>query len=536
MSENSVDTMICKRITVNLSEKQRELQKIHQKKFNLGIEENQLEDENYLHENQLEMATKIRMCFDDRSTLSVSAIAPCQSGKTGAMIALVGESMKHHEILLENIFLITGHSSKSWEEQTRTRLPDCLSSRVFHRNNLLAFRSIVATKRNVLIIIDEMHIAAGEQKSLHNLFKSLGFMNSETMRQQDIKIAEFSATPDGVIDSRIKQWGKHEHKTVKGEPGPNYMSLEKYDESGRLREAEDLTGFTRDGCRAVHEKAKENLSDLIVEIQRFYGEDYRHHIIRMPQHKDAQAMLKANIEECIGNVFEVKTWAEARDEISCLDTFLKVKPPKHTFILVKEMLRCADTIEKRHLGVVYERYSKNPSDSAQIQGLLGRVCGYGVPDDILVYVKLESVRKYMEIKVGDFKTKPTKKWKSVTTGKRTYADNENYSCSSNSNNPLHTDNLKWYIFDSRENTERFVELNLNFKMSTRYNYKANNVNDRHKTAKQLAIAQHQFTTANNRWKRIMCGSDDRYAVYWDGNHPSAPKEITGLELASDSSE
>ena len=489
-----------------------------------------------IYDNQLKLATDIRKCFDDRSTLVVSAIAPCQSGKTGAMICLVGELMKHQDIQLEDIFIITGHSSKSWEEQTRTRLPDCLSSRVFHRNNLLAFRSIVATKRNVLIIIDEMHIAAGEQKSLHNLFKSLGFMNSETMRQQDIKIAEFSATPDGVIDSRIKQWGKHEHKTVKGEPGPNYMSLEKYDESGRLREAEDLTGFTRDGCRAVHEKAKENLSDLIVEIQRFYGEDYRHHIIRMPQHKDAQAMLKANIEECIGNVFEVKTWAEARDEISCLDTFLKVKPPKHTFILVKEMLRCADTIEKRHLGVVYERYSKNPSDSAQIQGLLGRVCGYGVPDDILVYVKLESVRKYMEIKVGDFKTKPTKKWKSVTTGKRTYADNENYSCSSNSNNPLHTDNLKWYIFDSRENTERFVELNLNFKMSTRYNYKANNVNDRHKTAKQLAIAQHQFTTANNRWKRIMCGSDDRYAVYWDGNHPSAPKEITGLELASDSSE
>lgn len=519
MSE--IDTMICKRITVNLSEKQRERQKIHQKKFNLDVEENQLEDENYLHENQLEMATKIRECFDDRSTLFVSAIAPCQSGKTGTMIALVGEILKHQEIPIENIFLITGHSSKSWEEQTRTRLPNCLSDRVFHRNRLNQFQVEVSGKTNVLIIIDEMHIAAGDKKTVYDVFKNLGYMDSKNLYEKDIKIAEFSATPDGVIVSR-KQWSIDQHRIVKGNAGPGYTSHEDYLENGRMMQSKDLSGFTKSNDPVAKEQATQNVADLATTIKERYGSDHLYHIIRMPQKTDAQTMLKDNLHECVGNEFNVLTWDESKTDISCIDTLLQVKPSKHTFILVKEMLRCADTIEKKFIGVVYERHSKNPSDSAQIQGLAGRVCGYGVPNHILVYVNVASIKKYIELCEGNFENIECIRWKSTTTkGKGTYADNEN--CSSSSKSSDNTE-IGYKLFDDNERHTsllKFCKEQLKWTPKADAGYDINALKDH--TSHEI-IARKWGLNKNNM-RRVVRGIDGKWVVYWlKEEFPNVPRD------------
>lgn len=514
--------MICKRVTVNLSEKQRERQKIHQKKFNLGVEENQLEDENYLHENQLEMATKIMECFDDRSTLSVSAIAPCQSGKTGTMIALVGEIMKHHEIPLENVFLITGHSSKSWEEQTRTRLPDCLSGRVFHRNKLNNFQVEVSGKTNVLIIVDEMHIAAGDKKTVYDVFKNLGYMNSKNLYEKDIKIAEFSATPDGVIVSR-KQWSADQHKIVKGNPGTGYTSHADYLESGRMMQSKDLSGFTKNNDPDAKEQAKENVAYLATSIIEYHGSDnHLYHIIRMPQKTEAQAMLKSNIYECAGNNFNVLTWDESRTDISCLDTLLQVKPPKHTFILIKEMLRCADTIEKKFIGDVYERYSKNPSDSAQIQGLAGRVCGYGVPKCIRVYVNVASIKKYIELYEGNFENIERMSWKSTTTGKGTYADSESYS-SSKSSDEITEIGYKLFVEKDRHTSLlKFCKEHLEW--TPKSNAGCNIAALENCTSREI-ITRKWGLSKTNTPRRLAKGTDGKWVVYWiKDQFPNVPSD------------
>ena len=67
-------------------------------------------------------------------------------------------------------------------------------------------------------------------------------------------------------------------------------------------------------------------------------------------------------------------------------------------------------------------------------------------------------------------------------------------------------------------------------------YKANDENYRDNTAKQLAVSQYQLSKSKNRFKRIVCGSDDKYAVYWDGDNSDAPTEIVATQLASESSE
>lgn len=481
--------------------------------FNLQLKRKEHNGELTIHDNQIETATKIREYFDVRSTLAVSVIAPCQSGKTGTMIALAGELMKHHEIPLENIFIITGHSSISWEQQTRDRFPICLRNRVYHRTKLTnKFQLDVWDKKNVLIIIDEMHIAAGDKKTVYDVFKNLGYMDSKNLYENDIKIAEFSATPDGVIVSRMKQWSKYEHKTVKGNPGPGYTSHVDYLESGRMLQSEDLSGYTKNKDSFVRKKAIQNVINLIIKIRETFGSGNRYHIIRMPQLKDAQDMLKENILNCADNGFDTMSYDEkSREDIPCINKLLGTEPSKHTFIFVKEMLRCSDTIEKKFLGVVYERYSESPSsESTQIQGLAGRVCGYDVPSDIIVYVNIPSVEKYIKLYEGNFEDIEKMKWRSITTGKGTYADNENYSSSSKSSDNIE---IGYRLFDDNErhtSLPKFCKEQLKWKPKADAGYKINALKDH---ASDQIIAR-KWGLDNNITRRVVRGKDGKWVVYW----------------------
>jgi hypothetical protein len=75
-----------------------------------------------------------------------------------------------------------------------------------------------------------------------------------------------------------------------------------------------------------------------------------------------------------------------------------MKPEKHTFIFIKEHLRCAVTLEnKETFGVLYERISAQIADDAIIQGLLGRACGYNssIGDNgIHVFTNVDTVDRY----------------------------------------------------------------------------------------------------------------------------------------------
>jgi hypothetical protein len=63
---------------------------------------------------------------------------------------------------------------------------------------------------------------------------------------------------------------------------------------------------------------------------------------------------------------------------------LSVKPTKHTFIFIKDTLRCAVTIPKDYIGILYDRFTNVPNESSVIQGLLGRATGFG-SEHIIVF-------------------------------------------------------------------------------------------------------------------------------------------------------
>jgi hypothetical protein len=98
------------------------------------------------------------------------------------------------------------------------------------------------------------------------------------------------------------------------------------------------------------------------------------------------------------------------------------------------MLRCAKTLKKKYIGILYDRYSKNPDDTTIIQGLVGRDTGYDNNKLSICYTNINSIERYEDLWKSNFEDK-TIKWNSKTTkytngilsGKNTFNDPKNYN-------------------------------------------------------------------------------------------------------------
>jgi hypothetical protein len=77
-----------------------------------------------------------------------------------------------------------------------------------------------------------------------------------------------------------------------------------------------------------------------------------------------------------------------------MDELLAKAPLRHTFLFIKEKLRCAKTLNKDHLGVLYERITEKPQMDTIIQGLVGRLTGYHQNKNSVVFSNKELVQEY----------------------------------------------------------------------------------------------------------------------------------------------
>lgn len=136
-----------------------------------------------IYPNQRAASARVVNAFEQNSELAMMMVVGlAQGGKTGAMLACSQDFMNHSTLGVppENIYFITGFSSVEWEEQTKARLPPSLQNNVYHRNKLpRGFKNSIQDKTNVLILIDEVQIAAGKTHTLAKVFETLGFLDME---------------------------------------------------------------------------------------------------------------------------------------------------------------------------------------------------------------------------------------------------------------------------------------------------------------------------------------------------------------------
>ena len=331
---------------------------------------------NDLFDNQVQFGRIIYNKFLDRSLHTVLAVALTQSGKTGSMLSVVYHFISSPvlAIPLRNVFIITGHSSSEWLLQTKQRFPSSMRHNIYHRNGLDDFSLRIKDLTNLLILIDETQVAASVNQSIQAALRKAG-VSEDTLYFRDIKFVLVSATPNSCVKRFIPQ--RPGHQLVYMEPAPGYRSIFDFFDAGLVHQSLDLCGFDHVTSSVVPSTLDNIRAFPLSSIPKY-------HIIRT-HHSFKHDITIDNFKTVFG---------ESYSYLSMPDLDILSSPPsRHTFIFIKETLRCAKTIDKTYLGVLYERASKKVSDSSIIQGLAGRATGYhSVP--IIIFTNIPSIEKY----------------------------------------------------------------------------------------------------------------------------------------------
>ena len=249
---------------------------------------------------------------------------------------------------------------------------------------------------------------------------------------------EFTATPDGLLYD-LDKWKKQSYRH-QIEPGVGYKGLIDLIAEGRVKQFKKVYGKEED-----KEEVIENINELKEDIDSFMNPMY--HIIRTNT-GDNQSLTINWFKEVFGKRYNYTTYDQSND--SDINTILNKKPKTHTFIFVKELLRCAITLKKTYLGVLYERCVKNINDSVIIQGLGGRMTGYDDNGVTICYTNIDTIMRYEELWGCGFDNKEIV-WKSATTSRK----NGQLVGKNTFNSTKHVDGLESETYDREPHIETF---------------------------------------------------------------------------------
>lgn len=393
------------------------------------------------YENQTSVAVGICNMFNNLSVVIQMVIGYTQSGKTGCMVELIDQMTKNTSppISTQNIFVITGLSSTEWKKQTIERFPECMKVHIFHNGELEKFKTAVAGKQNVLVIVDEAHMASKKEQTMTRIFKELNW-KLDYMMENDIKLVQFSATPDGLVFAlKCSKWPKQHYSITRITPGSGYFGAIQMNERKQLKQIKNIYGRSSKNGKWINEEIREHCLANISEILRdqLSFRESRYLVVRIRGGKQEESYHK-NFSEAIELLPQYdqekfdRTYLHynMRGNVDNISELFSRRPGKHTIVFIKEKMKCAQTLEyvfldektrtttthkvKHNIGVVVERLTKN--DSFTIQGLLGRLCGYEV-HECICYTNLESFKKYEELFESNFDTETLKRvsWNSNTT-------------------------------------------------------------------------------------------------------------------------
>jgi hypothetical protein len=414
ISHEITEQTLTKRVRCDYDLLQQDIMKLRKQNVLNELEILKLTGKSVIFENQEIIASRVVTAFKNRKIINIMVVSKTQSGKTGSMCATIKQYLEDTSNLIpiENIYIITGLSSCEWKEQTKERMPESIQTRVFHRCELPnTFVDEIKDKKNILIIMDEIQVAAKKGQTIYKTFKNAGLLNKSKLYENDIKILEYTATPDGTIYDLMK-WNDASTKIL-ADVGDGYISSYNLLQMGRVKQYKELCGYDKE-TGEVDEEVFENIKEIKNDIDNYVNSLY--HIIRTKN----------------GPYYDFIKY-DRESEIEDINKTIIMKPERHTFIFIKEMLRCAKTLKKRYIGILYDRYSKNPDDTTIIQGLVGRDTGYDNNVISICYTNIDSINRYENLWQSNFEDK-TIKWNSKTTkytngilsGKNTFNDPKDY--------------------------------------------------------------------------------------------------------------
>jgi hypothetical protein len=260
-----------------------------------------------------------------------------------------------------------------------------------HANNLQQLANKIKHKTDVLIIMDEVHVAAAKTQRLDTLFKTAAINDPQHMREHNIRVVQYSATPNRTLYD-LQTWGTAAN-IILAQPGEGYVGTQQLIIQGRIRQFSGEIGLsTQANQEFVHAVTSFNTP--------------RYHIIRInvlesiKSHKEK--IKKIFKQQHIHNIHILSYECSKNTDIKNINKTLETQPKQHTIIILKNMLRCAKTIHKSHIGVLHDRPTNNTHDDVIIQGLTGRITGYDTNQDSIIFTNLKSIHKYETLWENNF--------------------------------------------------------------------------------------------------------------------------------------
>jgi hypothetical protein len=342
---------------------------------------------------QFEQAKKIYKDFYDidcdKKILSL-IVAETQMGKTGIIQALTYEFVKNDNINPLNMFILTGLSSCEWVKQTKERFIDMIRPNIFHRNTIGKFAESLKTLNDMIIFLDEVHIATELKNEIGRTFLNCGLLSIKNLIERNIKIIQISATPDIAL-SELYKWDETNYNVSIIKSPDNYIGIQKLLDNNQIYEYKSLTDI-------------KNVIEIKQTIQIKYGNNFKYHLLRVQTNLGDSYITMNNINKVFNNdndKFLVRNYfidneIDATEDLN--DLYLDNKPNKHTIIIIKEKIRCSYTINKTYIGILYERKAETiQNETTIIQGFLGRACGYydNSNRNIIIYTNLDIVAAYI---------------------------------------------------------------------------------------------------------------------------------------------
>lgn len=326
----------------------------------------------------------------------VHLASPMQAGKTGVMVTLTRLVMKHYARLSvgpTRMFVFTGMSDNDWRTQTKSRFPVHIRTNIYHRSGLTELcRSLRRLRqtghlRNILLFIDESHIATKKEHTPRIIYQTLTELcPRDQWATNNIRIVTVSATDPAKVMT-IRSEDGLPSRVVRLDTTDDYLSIEKLVRDGRIK-------------AIVGNAHTPSAIDAMKPVINNY-EEPRYHIIRCGHMKAAetQANIAVGFPDALFITYDSTSRSDAGGESDSADLVdingvLETRPSQHTFILIKNAFYAAKTLNDTYVGVLYDRQSDN--DSAVLQGLAGRACGYGKRNDTVVFTVPNAIERYLK--------------------------------------------------------------------------------------------------------------------------------------------
>jgi hypothetical protein len=335
----------------------------------------------------------------------VHLAAEMQAGKTGVvttLIRLVLKNVDRLSIRPTNIFVLTGMNDNAWRKQTRDRLPKGIRANVYHNSGLTKFaRAITGLARggelsNVMVVIDESHLASSVTNRPKNLIydQVVRLCPEEKWQENNIRFLTISATdPAKVMILRHEPTAQVIHLLTT----EYYQSVRTLNAARRIRWLETFGDLHNEkALRELHRCITEEYSDrpfyhiirprankqmaVIAALERMFPTA---HVLPFDSEENSRRRTGARGEEA-----SVSSDGDIKD----INSILCDAPEKHTFVVLKNMLYAAKTLDDTHVGVLWDRMGGK--DDTNLQSLLGRACGYGKSKRTVVYASRGTVENY----------------------------------------------------------------------------------------------------------------------------------------------